>query len=282
MSKIKFGVMNLYSGNVEESFQKAYDLGLDSFIYYITPTDDKMPELMAATDEIKRCSEKYGVEISAIWSMWGMPCSWSFVEGPNTLGLVPVEYRDRRLKIMMNASDFAQKIGVADIITHAGYIPENPNDPVYTSFIALMKHLAGAYKARGQYFIFETGQETPVTLLRTIEDIGAGNLGVNLDTANLIIYGKGNPCDAMVLLGDYIRCTHLKDGTWPKNGRTVGTGCRMGEGAVNFPEVIRLLHQYGYKGHFSIEREISGEQQIREIREASVYIRELCSRYDWE
>ena len=69
-------------------------------------------------------------------------------------------------------------------------------------------------KELGLAFCFETGQETPVTLLRTMNDIGTGNLGVNLDPANLLMYGKANPTDALDILGRHVKGVHAKDGEY--------------------------------------------------------------------
>ncbi|MFO8212519.1 hypothetical protein R2K36_34225, partial [Pseudomonas aeruginosa] len=77
--------------------------------------------------------------------------------------------------------------------THVGFLPENPHDPMYAGLIDALREVAQHLKKNGQYLLFETGQETPVAILRAMEDIGTGNLGVNLDTGNLILYGKANP-----------------------------------------------------------------------------------------
>ena len=129
--------------------------------------------------------------------------------------------------------------------------------------------------ADGQAFLFETGQETPVTLLRTIEDIGCDNVGVNLDTANVILYGKANPVDALDVFGKYVRGVHCKDGLYPTNGRELGKEVKIGSGKANLREVIRKLHKLGYAGTLTIEREIEGAQQDADILEA----RELLSNY---
>ena len=133
------------------------------------------------------------------------------------------------------ASGFAHKVGVESITTHVGFIPENPKDPVYISLTDVLRVVATFCKVNGQSFWFETGQETPVTLLRTIEDIGAENLGVNLDPANLLMYGKANPADALDIIGEYVRGVHAKDGDYPTNGRKLGKEKPLGKGRVNFP-----------------------------------------------
>ena len=123
-----------------------------------------------------------------------------------------------------------------------------------------------------QYFLFETGQETPVTLLRTMHDVGLDNLGINLDPANLILYGKANPVDALGVIGKYVRDVHAKDGCYPTDGRMLGKETPLGEGMVNFPALIKGLQTLGYDGAITIEREISGEQQIADIIKAKALL----------
>ena len=127
----------------------------------------------------------------------------------------------------------------------------------------------------GLEFWFETGQETPVTLLRTIEDIGLPNLGINLDTANIILYGKGNPVDALDVFGKYVRNLHIKDGFYPEDGHKLGRHCPIGEGKVDFEKVITKLHEIGFTGELVVEREITGEQQAKDIMAALDYIGKL-------
>jgi sugar phosphate isomerase/epimerase len=115
-----------------------------------------------------------------------------------------------------------------------------------------------------------------VTLLRTIERLGEDHLGVNLDTANLILYGKANPLDALDVFGRYVRDTHIKDGFYPTDGDNLGRQVPVGEGKVDFPAVIARLKELGYTGPLTIEREIRGAEQDRDIRAAVEYLRPLC------
>jgi len=225
--------------------------------------------------KIKKISEAYDIEVTAVWASWSGPCAWNFYEGPATLGIVPPAYRSMRLKELMSGGDFAYHMGVTDIITHAGFIPENPDNPDFIGVVSALRYLAGYLKSRGQYFLFETGQETPVTLLRTIEEAGTGNLGINLDTANLILYGKGNTVDSLDVFGKYVRNTHCKDGFYPTSGKNLGREVPLGQGKANFPGVIKKLNELEYTGPYIIEREISGEQQQKDIVMARDFIRSL-------
>ena len=123
---------------------------------------------------------------------------------------------------------------------------------LYTSRVVLdaLGEIAEYCQKLGLEFWFETGQETPVTLLRTIEDIGLPNLGINLDTANIILYGKGNPVDALDVFGKYVRNLHIKDGVYPQNGHKLGHETPIGQGKVDFEKVIIKIHS----AIFSLER----------------------------
>ena len=169
-----------------------------------------------AADRIRALCETYHVEISTFWCGWSGPGVWDFAEGPLTLGLVPPEYRFARMEELKRGSDFAKRLGTENIATHVGFLPEVSGSGEYRSVVAALKHVAHYVKANGQYFLFETGQETPVTLLRTIEDIGTDNLGINLDPANLILYGKANPVDALMSSESMsATCTRKMDCTPP-------------------------------------------------------------------
>ena len=64
---------------------------------------------------------------------------------------------------------------------------------------------------------------------------------MNLDTANLILYGKANPVDALDVFGRYVRGVHAKDGLYPTNGSELGREVPIGEGKVDFPILISKL-----------------------------------------
>ena len=223
-------------------------------------------------EDVKKSQNRYGIQITALWSFWYPPAVWDFYEGPSTLGLVPQAFRFARLQFLKQAATFAGKLGIRDFITHVGFIPENPNDPEYTSLIPVLRDLVNHCEKHNQNFLFETGQETPITLRRVIEDINLKNVGINLDPANLLLYGKANPIDALDIIGEYVKGVHAKDGEYPTNPRSLGEEKKLGEGRVNFPGLIKKLKEIGYEGAITIEREISGEQQVKDIIEAKNYL----------
>lgn len=228
-------------------------------------------------DGIRALAEKHGIEISSFWCGWEGPKVWDFYEGQRTLGLVPPQYREMRVKNLCDGADFAHRIGLTDVATHMGFIPECPFDPNFEPLCDAIRTVAQHLKKNGQYLLFETGQETPVTMLRCFEQVGMDNLGVNLDTANLILYGKANPVDALDVFGKYVRNLHAKDGFYPVNGHDLGEEVRLGDGKVDFCGLFRKLKELGYDSYVTIEREISGEQQDEDICHAKVYLETIIN-----
>ena len=229
---------------------------------------------------INALCKEYGVTISAFWCGWEGPSEWNFTEGPKTLGLIPLEWRETRIKNLCAGSDFAKLLGVENVVTHMGFIYEDMNHPDFEPFCDAVKKVSEYCKANGQNLLFETGKETPVALLRCIEKVGMDNLGVNLDTANLILYGKANPVDSLDVFGKYVRNLHAKDGTYPTDGMSLGNETAIGEGKVDFKGVISGLHALGYDGYVTIEREISGEQQTKDILAARDYLNAIINEVE--
>ncbi len=232
----------------------------------------------ARAAEIKVLARKARVRIAAVWAGYSGPAVWNFIEGPSTIGVVPRRYRKKRVAELKQGADFAARAGAPAIITHVGFIPEDPGHRDYAPTVEALREVADHCRALGIGFWFETGQETPVTLLRAIEDIGLPNLGINLDTANCVLYGKANPVDSLDVFGRYVRCLHAKDGCYPTNGRELGHETAIGQGKVEWPKLMRRLNELRFKGDVIIEREIAGPQQAKDIRKAVAYLRRTIER----
>lgn len=271
---MKIGIMvQLFSENdVDQKFADLRQMGLSRCQLVVW---DRALLCGAVAANVKAASQKHEVTVSAFWCGWEGPRVWDFYDGQATLGLVPEAFRFRRMEMLLEGSDFAKKIGVSNLVTHAGYMPENPYDPKYPEVIAALKVIARRCQDNGQYFLFETGQETPVTLKRAIQDIGLDNLGVNLDPANLILYGKANPVDALDVFGEYVRGVHGKDARYPTDGRHLGAETPLGQGRVDYPRFIARLKEVGYDGDITIEREITGEKQKQDILAAKALLESL-------
>lgn len=208
-------------------------------------------------ERVKASLKKYEITPTSLICMGPGVYKWNLTEGPSTIGLVPTENRAARVERLIKGIDFCKEAGIPAIQTHFGFIPEDPADVKYKDFINTMKPIGEYAKKQGIDVYFETGQETPVTLLRAILDIGTGNLFVNYDTANLVLYGKSNALDGLKVVGKYVRSLHAKDGCYPTDPNQLGKEVPIPEGETNFPAVISYLRKIGFKGNIIIEYELA-------------------------
>ncbi len=190
---------------------------------------------------LRKALDRHHVDATAILELGPGRMVWDFYEGPLTIGLIPRSTREARINALKLAADVAREAGVPAIHTHCGFLPSNPNETDYKEGVAAIKEIAAYCQQRGRQFLCETGQETPVTLLRAIRDVGLDNVGVNLDMANLILYGNGNPVDAMDVIGHYVRGLHAKDGLFPTDPRNLGREVPIGKGKVDFKDGGRKI-----------------------------------------
>lgn len=260
-------------GAPEERIKRVHDMGftncflsLDDYLGRFTP--DLVPMYRALLD-------RYQVVATTVEVVGPQPLVWDFLRGPSTIGLVPEATRAARIDALRQASDFAYQLGIKQLQTHCGFIPEDPTDPKYPGTVEAIRTVARHCQANGQLFLMETGQETPTTMSRMLKDADMPNLGVGLDTANLILYGKANPVDAVDILGPHIHAVHAKDGRWPTDPDKLGDEVLIGEGLVDFKQVLTKLHAAGYTGAITIERETSGPQQIEDVRNEKVYLENI-------
>jgi L-ribulose-5-phosphate 3-epimerase len=226
----------------------------------------------------RRAMDQQHVEASAVFTSGPGRAVWNLEDGPDTLGLVPRPDRAARVAALKQASDFAKICGSPAFETHVGFIPENPRDPLYRETVEAVREVAGHCRANGQIFLYHAGQETPLTLLRTMQDVGLDNQGVGLDTANLILCGKGHPIDALEIYGKHLRAVNVKDGLWPTDPRQFGQETPLGQGRVDFPRFLKRLTETGYRGPLIIEREVPAARIRPEVKVAKAYLEGLLSR----
>ena len=256
----------------EDSFAKVREMGLESCQLVYKPEKYRLEE----AQWIKRAAVQNGIEISAFFAgFYDNYTIWDLRYDFKNAGLNSVAFGAERLKYLMSAIPFVRELGVKDIIVHAGFIPNNPFADEYAEMLCKMKLLADCAKKYDLNVLFETGGESPITLLRLIEEINTGNLYVNLDTGNLIMYGYGNPCEAIMTLGKYVRNVHAKDGLPPTNPYRLGEERPLGQGVVDFKRVFTLLKACGYDRFITIEREITGEEQKWDIELGFAYLKDI-------
>jgi len=263
-------------GDPQAAIARVKELGMPTCFLSLDAYIGKFNQALA--QQMQGVLHQYGITPTAAEVVGPGKLVWDFMSGPATIGVVPRATRAARMDALKQTSDFAKMLGIPNIQTHCGFIPENPGDPLYEEVVLAIRELAEHCAGNQQWFLMETGQETPTTVARTIKDVDKPNLGVGLDTANLILYGKANPVDAVNILGPHVRSVHAKDGKWPVNPNLLGEEVIIGTGLVDFKQVFTKLKQLGYRGAISIERETSGPKQIEDVRQEKTYLESVLSQ----
>jgi sugar phosphate isomerase/epimerase len=131
-----------------------------------------------------------------------------------TVGLMPRETRAARTAELKSIADFARELKVDVVGIHLGFVPHEKSDPEYREMLDITRDVCDHCKGNGQALHLETGQEPVDVLIEFLDDVDRDNLFVNFDPANMILYGTGEPIEALKKVGKYVRSVHCKDGTW--------------------------------------------------------------------
>src|SRR4051812_5781049 len=182
-----------------------------------------------------------------------------------TGGFVPDDLWPVRKQLMHQAALLAKELGLKMLLTHMGFIPPS-SDPKYGTMIERATIIAEDLGEQGLDLLMETGQESAPELLQFMNDVKRKNVFVNFDPANMILYGAGDPIDAIEVLGRHIKHVHVKDAVMSKQpGIEWGTEVPFGTGEVPPEKFLLALASAGFTGPIAIERE-AGENRVADIR----------------
>jgi sugar phosphate isomerase/epimerase len=182
-----------------------------------------------------------------------------------TGGLVPDTTWDENRKNTPVLADLAQSLNLKLVTFHAGFLPHDERDPGFAKLLDRIRLVAEIFAAKGIDLGFETGQESAASLLAFLTKLDRPNVGVNFDPANMILYDKGDPIEALRTLGPRLKQCHLKDATKTRQPGVWGEEAPLGSGQVNWPAFFRTLGDIRFSGYLAIERE-AGTQRLEDIR----------------
>jgi L-ribulose-5-phosphate 3-epimerase len=184
-----------------------------------------------------------------------------------TGGVGPDEYWEKNQELFLGAVDVTMKLGVKYLSMHAGFIDES--DVAYAEkFYERIRSLADAAAESNIMLLLETGQETAEELRRFLEELDHPAVGVNFDPANMILYDKGNPIEAVKVLAPWVKHLHAKDATRTKKPGTWGAEVPWGDGEVQTAAFLDTLAQVGFEGTLAIERE-AGDNRFGDVKLAT-------------
>ncbi len=192
-----------------------------------------------------------------------------------TGGVVPDDCWEKNKKIFAAAAKVTSELSVKYLSMHAGFIDHNKNEK-YLSMCQRMKYLADIAADNGIMLLMETGQETANDLAGFMSEIAHPAAGINFDPANMILYDKGDPIDAMKVLSPWIKHVHIKDAIKSETPGQWGREVPFGDGQVDSVKFLAVLNEIGYKGTLAIERE-AGDSRLEDITLAVERLKQYTS-----
>lgn len=271
---LALGVMTVFHGGPAASMQTIRELGVPT-VQVLYPQDTDSDDGIA---QVKQAAQDNGIEITTVFAWFEGESYASIEEVRATVGLIPEKERASRVARVLAIAKYAKKIGVDRVAAHIGFVPEDETNPLHANIVAAVQRICDELGKDGQVFALETGQETAATLRRLIDDVARPNLRVNFDPANMILYGNDQPIPATEKLAPFIDGVHCKDGCWPTEEGKLGEEKPLGEGDVNIEAWIQKLIEIGYTGPLTIEREISGDQQKKDILAAVMLLEGIVEK----
>ena len=259
MESWPLGVFASIDAGLGVRLEVAHELGVKT-IHLHTPQQDSRTEGQAR--EFLAQLSDFGITITCVFGGFEGESYADIPTVKETVGLVPRATRAARLTEMKEIADFARRLGVDVVGLHIGFVPHDTNDPDYRKIVTVVQDLCDHAAAQDQAIHLETGQEPADVLLEFLEDVDRENLFINFDPANMILYGIGEPIEALEKLGSRVRSVHCKDATWSDEpGVTWGAEVPLGQGDVGMETYLRTLKNIGYTGPLTIEREIPQEPE---------------------
>lgn len=227
-------------------------------------------------DLILNACKEFDFTITAVWCGWSGPEEWTYPNMYTSIGLVPAAWRSTRVKELLEGAKFADMLGVKNIITHIGYLPDNPYNQDRIETVQATRYICREIAKNGQRFLFETGEMIPNTLIQFMVEVGEENVGVNFDSANMVINARANSADALRMLAPYVYGMHAKDAIYPQGTNPKGREVKIGTGVANFPVLLQILADNGYEGSITIEHEMKDVgYREKEILESKLFLEQI-------
>jgi sugar phosphate isomerase/epimerase len=275
VEKWPIGVFTSIDAGLGVKIEVAHELGVPTIQLHAPAKETRTAE---NAEKFLSYLNQLGITLTAVFGGFE---GVSFADIPTvveTVGIVPPAMRAARVQEMKEIADFAHMLQCNVVALHLGFIPHDKSDPLYGEVVEVTRDILDHCKNNNQNLHLETGQETAAGLLEFIGDVERDNLFINFDPANMILYGTGEPIEALRQVGALVRSVHCKDATWADNpGVEWGAEVPLNDGAVGMEDYLRTLDAIGYTGPLTIEREISEdpERQKTEIGNAVSLLTQL-------
>ncbi|MFP6588506.1 MAG: sugar phosphate isomerase/epimerase family protein [Pirellulaceae bacterium] len=254
MEKWPIGVFTSIDAGLGVKIEVAHELGVPTIQLHAPAKETRTA---ANAEKFLAYLNELGITLTAVFGGFEGESYADIPTVVETVGIVPPAQRAARVQEMKEIADFAHMLQCDVVALHLGFIPHDKSDPLYGDVVEVTRDILDHCQNNNQKLHLETGQETAAGLIEFISDVERDNLFINFDPANMILYGTGEPIEALRQVGALVRSVHCKDATWADNpGVEWGAEVPLNEGAVGMEDYLRTLDEIGYTGPLTIEREI--------------------------
>ena len=191
-----------------------------------------------------------------------------------TGGIAPDRTWEQNRKNIQNTAHLARHLNLKLVTFHAGFLPHDEKDPNFGKMLGRLREVADTFQQVGIDLGLETGQETAPVLAQLLKHLDRRNVVVNFDPANMILYDKGDPIEALRTLGPWIGQVHIKDAIRTRQPGTWGQEVPAGTGQVDWRAFFATLAQLNFSGAAVIERE-ADNQRLADIRAAKQLVEQI-------
>jgi sugar phosphate isomerase/epimerase len=191
---------------------------------------------------------------------------------PTRRGYDVEENLTQRVEGTKAAMRLAHDLGARVVVNQVGRVPAEATSRSWQLLSEVLTDLGNYGAHAGALLAAETGSESGEDLARLVEALPSGTVGVNFDPGNLIVNGF-SASEALQSLGSHVLHVHAKDGV---RDLAIGRGLEvpLGRGSADFPSLLGVLEERGYRGYFTIERS-GGNNPAGEIGQAVQFLRSL-------
>lgn len=188
-----------------------------------------------------------------------------------TGGLVPDASFPANKQLFLAAANITKDLGVRYLSMHAGFI-DHTQPEKYRTIRQRIESLADIAADNSIMLLMETGQETAEEMADFLNELNHPALGINFDPANMILYDKGDPVNALSVLSPWIKHVHIKDAAQTITPGQWGTEVPWADGQVKSETFLTALKQIQFQGTLAIERE-AGDNRAADIKLAADRLR---------
>lgn len=254
----------------EELIEHMQQIGLKTLQLALDPLREN-PDVWGKTKEL--CAANGIILVSGMFGTVGEDYTTPETI-KNTGGVVPDQHWPENWKNIQAMADIAKSLGIRLVTFHAGFLPHDHTSAEFKKLVSRIGQIADHFKRKGLELAFETGQEDADDLELFLIQLNRPNVGVNFDPANMILYDRGDPIDALQTLGKRLKQVHIKDANRTKNSGAWGEEVVVGTGEVDWKEFFDTLDGLRFAGFCCIERE-AGSQRVADIKAAREFIAKM-------